>query len=86
MLPRQQSLVTGRPGTQNEGGASPSMRGIVGFINQIVEGSLLSYERLMEAREHYSPTNRALPPGQAFDVSDTRSIAEPAELDCRWAA
>ena len=53
MLPRQQSLVTGRPGTQNEGGASPSMRGIVGFINQIVEGPLFSHERFMEgaARE-----------------------------------
>jgi len=39
----------------------------VGFINQIIQGSLLSHERLMEAREHYSPTDRALPPAQAFD-------------------
>ena len=51
----------------------------MGFINQIVEGSLLSHERLMEAREHYSPTNRALSPAQAFDRW-TQRISVQSEL------
>ena len=52
---------------------------IVGFISQILEGSLLSQERLMEAREQYSPVSRPLSPAEAFDRW-TRRISIQGEL------
>ena len=36
------------------------------LINQLLSGSFLSDERLMEAREHYSPTLEAKSPQEAF--------------------
>ena len=49
------------------------------LINQIREGSLLSHERMMEAREHYSPTSGALSPEQAF-ARWTQRISIQSEL------
>ena len=47
-------------------------------IDQILDGSLLSKERLLQAREHYTPSG-ALPPEQAF-ARWTQRISVQAEL------
>ena len=38
----------------------------MGILGQVLDGSLLSHERLMEAREQYAPTSGALSPERAF--------------------
>jgi hypothetical protein len=56
----------------------------VGFINQILEGSLLSQERLMEAREQYSPVSRPLSPAEAFDRWTQRIGDVPKAVERSW--
>lgn len=48
-------------------------------IDQILEGSLLSKERLMQAREHYAPTGAPLSAEQAF-ARWTQRISVQADL------
>jgi len=58
------------PGTQRSGAV---------LINQLFAGSLLSNERLMEAREHYSPTTEAKSPEEAF-ARWTQRVSLQSEL------
>ena len=48
-------------------------------IDQILDGSLLSKQRLLQAREHYTPEDGALSPAQAF-ARWTERISVQAEL------
>src|SRR4030095_14240537 len=63
-------------------------------IHQLLTGSLLSNDRLMEAREYYSPTNQAKSAEQAFagwtervslqsEVGSAREVAARTEEE-RW--
>lgn len=48
-------------------------------LKQILDGSLLSNERLMQAREHYAPTRDELSPERAF-ARWTQRVSVQAEL------
>ena len=50
------------------------------LFNQILQGSLLSHQRLMEAREQYWPTGQALSPEHAF-ARWTQRISIQSEFD-----
>ena len=65
-----------KPGAS--GAAATETEFAVVAIDQILDGSLLSKERLLQAREHYTPSG-ALPPEQAF-ARWTQRISVQAEL------